>query len=170
MIGRLGTGTATRARAAWHPGNAACIIGLAPINGRRTAIGASTCTLPDVGPERRGLEPNGFSSIAESGQARRIAMVAPTAADARDTMVMGESGLLSVCPPWNRPIYQPSLRRLTWPNGAIALTYSAEEPDRLRGPNFDAAWLDETAAWDRAQETFDMLSFASESAGTHASS
>jgi phage terminase large subunit-like protein len=98
--------------------------------------------------------------MVETGKARRIAMVAPTAADARDTMVLGESGLMSVCPPWNRPVYTPSLRRLTWPNGAIALTFSAEEPDRLRGPNFDCAWIDEVAAWERAQETFDMLSFA----------
>ena len=95
----------------------------------------------------------------ESGKARRIALVAPTAADARDTMVEGDSGILSVCPPWNRPEYEPSKRRLTWPNGAIALLFSAEEPDRLRGPQHDTAWCDEIAAWKYPEKTWDMLQF-----------
>src|SRR5690349_5888828 len=60
--------------------------------------------------------------------ARRIALVAPTAADARDVMVEGESGLLAIAPPQQRPQYEPTKRRLTWPNGAIATTYSADEP------------------------------------------
>jgi hypothetical protein len=85
--------------------------------------------------------------LVESGRARRVALVAPTAADARDVMVEGESGLLAVCPPWDRPRYEPSKRRLTWKNGAIATTYSADEPERLRGPNSDAAWLDELGSW-----------------------
>ncbi len=95
----------------------------------------------------------------ESDKAHRIALVAPTAADARDTMVEGESGILSVCPPWNRPVYEPSKRRLTWPNGAIALLFSAEEPDRLRGPQHDTAWCDEIAAWKYPDRTWDMLQF-----------
>lgn len=89
----------------------------------------------------------------------RIAFVAPTAADARDTMVEGESGILAISPPWNRPIYEPSKRRLTWPNGALATLFSAEEPERLRGPQHDAAWCDELAAWAAPQETWDMLQF-----------
>ena len=93
-----------------------------------------------------------------SGQASRIALVAATAADARDVLVEGASGILSVAPPWCRPIYEPSKRRLTWPNGAIATTYSAEEPDRLRGPQHDAAVCDELASWSRP-ETWDMLQF-----------
>lgn len=92
----------------------------------------------------------------ESGRSGRMALVAPTAADVRDVIVEGESGILAVCPPWNRPLYEPSKRRLTWPNGAIATTYSADEPDRLRGPQHDAAACDEIAAW-RYPETFDML-------------
>ena len=82
-----------------------------------------------------------------SGQASRIALVAATAADARDVLVEGESGILSVAPPWFRPIYEPSKRRLAWPNGAIATTFSAEEPDRLRGRQHDAAVCEELAAW-----------------------
>ena len=84
--------------------------------------------------------------------------MAPTAADARDVMVEGESGILAVTPERARPLYEPSKRRITWPNGAIATTYSAEEPDRLRGPQHDAAWCDELAAW-RYDEAWDMLMF-----------
>jgi phage terminase large subunit-like protein len=92
----------------------------------------------------------------EAGRAGRVALVAPTASDARDVMVEGESGLLAVCPPWMRPTYEPSKRRLTWPNGAMAVLYSAEEPDRLRGPQHDLAWADEVAAWERP-DTWDQL-------------
>jgi Terminase large subunit, T4likevirus-type, N-terminal len=83
----------------------------------------------------------------ETGAARRIALVGATAADVRDVMVEGPSGLLAVCPPWARPRYEPSKRRLTWPGGAIATTFSADEPDRLRGPQSDCAWIDELAAF-----------------------
>ena len=95
---------------------------------------------------------------AASGQASRIALVAATAADARDVLVEGESGILAVAPPWCQPIYEPSKRRLTWPNGVIATTFSAEEPDRLRGPQHDAAVCDELASWSHP-ETWDMLQF-----------
>src|SRR5712671_2282253 len=87
---------------------------------------------------------------------RRIALVAPTAADARDVMVEGESGLLAIGPPQQRPQYEPTKRRLTWPNGAIATLFSADEPERLRGPQHDAAWCDELASW-RYPEAWDML-------------
>ena len=78
---------------------------------------------------------------------RRIALVGPTAADARNVMVEGASGILAISPDRERPLYEPSKRRLTWPNGAVAATYSADEPERLRGPQHDAAWCDELAAW-----------------------
>lgn len=94
----------------------------------------------------------------EAGRAGRVALVAPTAADARDVMVEGESGILAISPPWNRPKYEPSKRRVTWDNGAIATLYSADEPERLRGPQHDLAWPDELAAW-RYPETWDMLMF-----------
>jgi phage terminase large subunit-like protein len=89
---------------------------------------------------------------------KRIALVAPTAADVRDVMVEGESGLLSIWTDAERPRYNPSNRRLTWPNGAIATTYSADEPERLRGQQCDFAWCDEVAAW-RYPEAWDMLMF-----------
>jgi phage terminase large subunit-like protein len=90
--------------------------------------------------------------------ARRLALVAPTAGDARDVMVEGESGILAISPPWERPRYEPSKRRLTWPNGATATLFSADEPERLRGPQHDAAWCDELASW-RHPEAWDMLMF-----------
>ena len=95
----------------------------------------------------------------ESNTLGRIAIVAPTAADARKTAVEGESGILAKSPPWFRPVYQPSQRQLTWPNGAIATLYSAEEPERLRGPQHDGAWLDELAAWKYLTDAWDMLQF-----------
>ena len=93
-----------------------------------------------------------------ASMARRLALVAPTAADARNVMVEGESGILAVSPPWDRPRYEPSKRRLTWQNGAIATLYSAEEPERLRGPQRDATWCDELGSW-RYPEAWDMLMF-----------
>jgi phage terminase large subunit-like protein len=94
----------------------------------------------------------------ESGRRNRLALVGPTAGDTRDVMVEGESGILAVSPPWFRPRYEPSKRRLTWPNGAMATLYSADEPERLRGPQHDGFWGDEPASW-RYSEAWDMLMF-----------
>lgn len=88
----------------------------------------------------------------------RLALVSPTAADARDVMVEGESGILTISPPGFKPLYEPSKRRLTWPNRSIALLFSAEEPDRLRGPQHHFAWCDELASW-KYPEAWDMLLF-----------
>ena len=90
---------------------------------------------------------------------KRIALIAATAADYRDTMIEGESGILAISPPWFAPTWEPSKRRLTWPNGAKAYCFSAEKPDRLRGPQFEKAWGDEIASWTRMEETYDNLMF-----------
>lgn len=82
----------------------------------------------------------------------RIALVGRTPADVRDVMIEGESGLLSVAPFDAKPVYQPSKRRLTWPNGSMAMTYSAEVPSQLRGPQHHFAWCDEPAAWTDARK------------------
>jgi len=95
----------------------------------------------------------------KEGRARRIALVAKTPADARDVMIEGESGLLSISPPWDKPLYEPSKRRLTWKNGAMALVFSSKEPDQLRGPQYDLAWGDEIRTWYYPQETWDNLLF-----------
>src|SRR5262249_62076558 len=93
---------------------------------------------------------------ARSGRAKRIAIVAATASDCRDVVVEGESGILATAPAWCRPIYESTRRRVSWPNGAIATTYSAEEPDRLRGPQHDAAICDELSSW-RYPPAVDMM-------------
>jgi phage terminase large subunit-like protein len=91
------------------------------------------------------------------GGASRIAILAETAADARDVLVEGQSGLLAISPKAERPLYEPSKRRLTWPNGSVATLYNGTEPDQLRGPEHDTAWADELAKYASAQETMDNL-------------
>ncbi len=97
--------------------------------------------------------------------ARRVGMIAPTTRDARTVMIEGDSGMLSVC--WDkdaddrgnhmgRPVWHSTKGHLSWANGAIATVYTAEEPERLRGPQHDFLWGDELAAWFYAQETWDM--------------
>lgn len=88
---------------------------------------------------------------------RRLALIAPTAADNRDVQVEGESGLLGIYPSSACPRYEPSKRRITFRNGAIATLYSAEEPSRLRGPQHDAAWLDEPAAYKDPDQVWALL-------------
>lgn len=100
---------------------------------------------------------------------RWLGMIGSTSDDVRSVMVEGMSGLLSVCHPGDvdingnemgMPEYQPSRRRVVWPNiGAVCRTFSAEEPERLRGPNHDSIWADEIGAWARAQDTWDNAMF-----------
>jgi phage terminase large subunit-like protein len=102
-------------------------------------------------------------ALGEPGFARkpvgRIALVGETAADVRDVMIEGVSGILSTHARNESPVWEPSRRRLEWRNGAIAQVFSAEDPESLRGPQFECAWLDEFAKWRHAQEVFDMLQF-----------
>lgn len=111
------------------------------------------------GKTRTGAETTRLA--VERGIATRIALVAPTAADARDTMVEGESGLLACCPPWFAAHYEPSKRRVTWKRGghevARATLFSAEEPERFRGPQHDWVWGDEPASWPNAPEAWAQL-------------
>jgi phage terminase large subunit-like protein len=93
---------------------------------------------------------------AEDKRARRIALVGPTLAAVREVMIEGESGLFANAHPRFRPKFEASRMRLKWPNGVLALGYSAEEPNTLRGPQHDAAWCDELAAW-RYAEAWDNL-------------
>ncbi|WGJ16139.1 terminase family protein [Methylocapsa sp. D3K7] len=109
------------------------------------------------GKTRTGAE--WVKSLIISEQARRVAFIGPTAADVRDTMVEGESGLLSVCSDWDRPLYEPSKRRVTFKNGSIITLFSAEEPNRLRGPQHNFIWMDELAAMDNAMDVFNMSMF-----------
>ncbi len=89
----------------------------------------------------------------------RVGVVGPTSSDVRDIMLEGESGILTIAKPGHRPLYEPSKRRLTWPNGAVAQLFSAEEPDRLRGPEHYAIWCDEPAHWPLVQDCWDNMMF-----------
>jgi phage terminase large subunit-like protein len=89
----------------------------------------------------------------------RIALVAATGPDLRDTMVEGVSGILATSPPGKMPLWEPSKKKLTWPNGCIGQGFSAEEPDRLRGPNSGFGWADEPAHFPLAQQVWDNLLF-----------
>jgi phage terminase large subunit-like protein len=97
---------------------------------------------------------------------RRFALVARTAADVRDVIVEGESGIMNVTPPSERPLYEPSKRRLTWPNGNTATCFTADEPDSLRGPQFTHAWGDEVAAWRQTPDAAGMTAFDNLRVGT----
>lgn len=99
---------------------------------------------------------------------KRIAAVASTNSDIERVMVKGESGFLSVCWKGDKtyagkkmgfPEWSPTKRTLTWENGAQVQFFSAEEPERLRGPQFELAWCDETAAWNKDIDTWSMLQF-----------
>lgn len=105
------------------------------------------------------------AKYTNTGQ-RRFALVARTAADVRDVIVEGESGIINVSPPSERPHYEPSKRRLTWPNGNMATLFTADEPDSLRGPQFTHAWGDEVAAWRQTPDAAGMTAFDNLRVGT----
>ncbi|SHG78244.1 Large terminase phage packaging protein [Cognatiyoonia sediminum] len=94
------------------------------------------------------------------GKAKRVALVADTYDQARDMMVFGDSGIMAVSPPDRKPFWVATKRMLIWPNGAQAQLFTSQDPEGLRGPQFDAAWVDELAKWRNAQDTWDMLQFA----------
>lgn len=95
--------------------------------------------------------------MAKNMPGSRGALIGPTAADTRDVLVQGESGIIACAPPAFRPVYEPSKRLLTYPNGSTQHLYSAAEPDRLRGPQHGYAWCDELAAWKDLQYAWDMM-------------
>lgn len=96
----------------------------------------------------------------DPGRSSRVALVGETVDQAREVMVFGDSGILACSPPDRKPVWEATRKRLVWPNGAVAQVFSAHEPEALRGPQFDAAWVDELAKWKKAGEAWDMLQFA----------
>jgi phage terminase large subunit-like protein len=96
---------------------------------------------------------------AKEGKHPRMFLIGRTAADVRDVMIGGESGLMACAPPDFRPVWKPSSRKLEWPNGVTALHFSAEEPDSLRGPQAGFAWCDEVAAWRYAEDVISNMEF-----------
>ena len=163
---------ARKSMAALGPGSRKRLARNDEIGSRPTCLGACGCSLADVAQARRVPAQNGFAasramkrraaagSPKGSRSAPRIALIGKTLADVRNVMVEGVSGLLAIHPRAERPLFEPSKRRLTWPNGAIAELFSADEPEGLRGPQFSAAWCDELAKWRGAEKAWDMLQFA----------
>ncbi|MDU8926438.1 terminase family protein [Alisedimentitalea sp. MJ-SS2] len=95
----------------------------------------------------------------DKGVCHRLALIGETVDQVREVMVFGESGILACSPPDRRPEWQAGRKRLIWPNGAVAHVFSAHDPEGLRGPQFDGAWVDELAKWKKAREIWDMLQF-----------
>ncbi len=95
----------------------------------------------------------------DPGLCTRLALIGETFDQAREVMVFGDSGIMACSPPDRRPVWQATRRCLVWPNGAEAMLYSASDPEALRGPQFDGAWVDELAKWKKAGDTWDMLQF-----------
>ncbi|WP_333829507.1 DNA-packaging protein [Pararhodobacter sp.] len=96
----------------------------------------------------------------DAGRAARVALVGETFDQVREVMIFGDSGIMACSPPDRRPKWEATRRRLVWPNGAVAYAISAQEPEALRGPQFDLAWADELGKWKKADEVWDMLQFA----------
>lgn len=109
-----------------------------------------------AGKTRAGAEWVSFR--ARQGLSQRIALIGPTFHDVREVMVEGSSGLMSL--PHERPAYEASRRRLVWRNGTTAQCFSAEDPESLRGPQFDAVWCDELCYWTYPDETLSTLAHA----------
>lgn len=96
----------------------------------------------------------------DQGRAKRLALVGETYDQVREVMIFGDSGIMACSPEDRAPRFEAGRRRLVWPNGSEAMLFSANDPEALRGPQFDGAWVDELAKWPNAQETWDMLQFA----------
>lgn len=128
--------------------------------------------LPPDGPWRTWLQLGGRGSgktrsaaewvraEVEGGRRQSVGIIGPTSDTLRRDVVQGGSGLLAVSPPWFQPTYEPSQRRLVWPNGAVAHLFSSEEPDRLRGPSLDGFWGDELTSWAAPGDCWSNLQFA----------
>ncbi|MPZ55033.1 MAG: ATP-binding protein [Rhizobiales bacterium] len=111
------------------------------------------------GKTRAGAEWVKSIAAGDVPSAKRIALIGETEHDVREVMIEGVSGLLAIHAHHEQPKWISSRRRLEWNNGAVAYAFSAEDPESLRGPQFDAAWCDELAKWRHADATFDMLQF-----------
>ncbi len=93
----------------------------------------------------------------DKGAMSRVALVGETIDQVREVMIFGESGIMACCPPDRQPVWLSTRKMLVWPNGATARVYSAHDPDQLRGPQFDCAWVDELAKWKKGQDAWDNL-------------
>lgn len=109
------------------------------------------------GKTRTGAET--IRAWVQQGVCRRLALVGETEADTRRVMVEGDSGILNVHPPGDRPVYKSSCQEILWSNGAKAMCFSGDAYEQLRGPQFDGAWVDELAKFKSPQAVWDQLMF-----------
>jgi len=109
------------------------------------------------GKTRTGAE--WIKNMVATGNYPRVSLVGRTTSDVRGVMVDGESGLLSCYSRKDRPVYKRGERKIEFPNGAVGMVFTAEEPDLLRGPQHCLLWMDELAAWTYAEESFDNAMF-----------
>ena len=159
LTARRGTGTPNRARAVCRPGSAAHPRARAS----QRPPGGDWRVWGYVGGRGAGKTRAGSGWVqhrVETGIMKLGCLIGPTMADIRDVLVEGPSGLLAVAPPWCRPEFSPSKRRVSWPNGARAICLSGEKPERARGANFDTLWADDFACWHRAEATWDLAMLA----------
>jgi phage terminase large subunit-like protein len=91
------------------------------------------------------------------GRARRVGLVGRTLGEAVKIMVQGQSGIMAVTPPEERPVFIENKRLLVWPNGAVGDIYTSEEPNGMRGPGLDLVWGDELAAWIKLEESWTQI-------------
>ncbi len=103
----------------------------------------------------------GAETVREWGEdpKARILMIAPTTSDVREVMLEGPSGLMQCYPAHSRPVYLPTRHLIQFPSGAVGITRSADEPERLRGPQFNKFWADEICAWGKPQAAWDQIMF-----------
>ena len=131
-------------------------------------IGGRGCGKTRAGAEWVNALVRGLPPLSQGNRTMRIALVGETLGDVREVMVEGPSGIRSLGHGaqnaergrrGERPRFEATRRRLVWATGAVAQMFSSEDPESLRGPQFDAAWCDEVAKWKNAEATFDMLQF-----------
>ncbi|MEO3998554.1 terminase family protein [Mesorhizobium sp. CAU 1732] len=133
------------------------LFGLPPVD-NWLVIGGRGSGKTRLGAEWVNALARGLPPFAGHNRHMRIALVGETLGDVREVMVEGASGIAG-CGGDDRPRYEPTRRRLLWSSGAVAQAFSSEDPESLRGPQFEAAWCDELAKWKNAEACFDMLQF-----------
>jgi phage terminase large subunit-like protein len=117
------------------------------------------CVLSGRGSGKTRMGSEWVHRLARAYPGCYIGMIAPTVDSARDTLVEGESGVMRTANPAFRPVWEPSKRRITWPNGSQAVTFSADLPERLRGPQHGFLWFDEAGSFKNFEETWSNALF-----------
>lgn len=146
-----------RADQVWRPSPEKYTLYLAGRGWGKTRVGAEAVQWLAEHPEHVGGRPRRGPDDRDYGIGGVIGIAGRTADDIRETMLHGVSGLITIAPPWCRPVYQPSKRRVVWPNGVVGRLISGDKPQQARGPNLGAVWGDELAHWQRLAETWSNI-------------